>query len=291
MKDTTNRLMSSPLKISYIVAVRNKAKTIAHCLSSLVKQHVDQVVVVDGRSSDGTSEIIDNFRVLHLYDRAEGLSIARNIGLAQCTGDYIVTLDGDEWVHYDFDRSLKLILATEEYDVVFCRMIPVGSSSWSKALQAEFVEVEAVRLQIVDDPFNHRPKVIKRSSLLRINGWDEEIKSLEDRDVWKKMELSRARFYMSNLIVYHDVFDVSALSEYKRGKWYGGSVSSYIKRYPTEWHKVLSVAPVGWILDIFFACRILVRTRNVKLFFLSLILRMARSVGWFMGILYAMHAG
>ncbi len=83
-------------KLSLCMIVKNEQRWIAACLES-VKDHVDEMVVVDTGSTDKTPEIATAFgaRVSH-HPWTGNFSEARNYSLEQATGDWILVLDADE---------------------------------------------------------------------------------------------------------------------------------------------------------------------------------------------------
>ena len=99
-------------KISLIIPVYNKAPFLNRCLDSVWRQNCDfvQVIVIDDGSTDGSSEICDNygFETYHLTHR--GVSMARNYGLSVATGEYVGFLDADDFLAEDaFKTMLKAI--------------------------------------------------------------------------------------------------------------------------------------------------------------------------------------
>lgn len=78
--------------------VKNEAKTLEKCLS-LARPHLDEIVVVDTGSTDGTQDIAR--RYADVYDEIEwpgSFAVARNHSLSLATSDYILILDGDEYI-------------------------------------------------------------------------------------------------------------------------------------------------------------------------------------------------
>jgi glycosyltransferase involved in cell wall biosynthesis len=73
-----------PLRISIVIPVYNEQDTIAACLDSVLAQRsaVDEIVVVNNRSTDRTSEILDRYagRVVVLQELRQGVLYARNAG-------------------------------------------------------------------------------------------------------------------------------------------------------------------------------------------------------------------
>ncbi|MFF5842042.1 CDP-glycerol glycerophosphotransferase family protein [Streptomyces massasporeus] len=93
-------------RFSIIVPVYKVQGFLRECLDSVLGQsHGDfEVIAVDDRSPDGSGAILDEYaarddrvRVLHLPENV-GLGRARNAGLAQAAGDYVLFLDSDD--HY-----------------------------------------------------------------------------------------------------------------------------------------------------------------------------------------------
>jgi len=76
--------------------VKDEAETLEENLRA-ARPHVDEVVIVDTGSSDGTVEIAkkyaDKFKQIEWPD---SFSKARNVSLDMASGDYVVYLDGDE---------------------------------------------------------------------------------------------------------------------------------------------------------------------------------------------------
>lgn len=92
------------MKISCTMIVKNEALNLERCLES-VRSHVDELVIVDTGSTDGTPEIAkryaDKFEVfLGCNDPQTGMiedfAMARNRALELATGDWLFWLDGDD---------------------------------------------------------------------------------------------------------------------------------------------------------------------------------------------------
>ena len=91
------------MKISVITAVYNRRETIGDALESvLAQQDVDlETIVVDGASSDGTSDVISQFGdqvSKSIREPDTGIYNALNKGLRAATGDVIGFLHADDWL-------------------------------------------------------------------------------------------------------------------------------------------------------------------------------------------------
>ena len=82
-------------KISAVLITRNEERNIKRCLASL--RWVDEIVIVDGESTDRTQEIARSYGAKVINHPFEGdFGMERNIGNKNATGDWILALDADE---------------------------------------------------------------------------------------------------------------------------------------------------------------------------------------------------
>lgn len=89
--------------ISVVLATHNEEKNLAQCLNS-VASWVDEIIVVDGESSDKTLEIAKDFKakVIKTTNKAN-FHINKQMGMDKAKGELVLQLDADEVV----DQELK----------------------------------------------------------------------------------------------------------------------------------------------------------------------------------------
>ncbi len=100
--------------ISVIVPVYNGEAVIGRCLSSLLAQtYVDfEILVIDDGSEDATAREVRSFsdpRIRLFRQKNAGVSAARNLGIENAMGEYIVFVDGDDYVESAYLMSLYLL--------------------------------------------------------------------------------------------------------------------------------------------------------------------------------------
>jgi glycosyltransferase involved in cell wall biosynthesis len=119
--------------ISVVIISCNEAGIIEQCLQSVVNW-VDDIVVVDMCSTDGTREIVGCFRARVVdHPRLTYVEPARNFALEQAMGDWILMLDPDERVPAPLGRELQRIAAEEQADVV---MVPYVHVNFGRAMRS-----------------------------------------------------------------------------------------------------------------------------------------------------------
>ncbi|MFT4019919.1 MAG: glycosyltransferase [Acinetobacter sp.] len=107
------------MKLSLIIPVYNVEKYIEQCLRSLCTQlpyaGVEVIVVNDG-TPDQSMVLIENFLAMQdeqirqhfliLHQHNQGLSAARNTGIAHAKGDYLAFLDSDDYLQPNYFATL-----------------------------------------------------------------------------------------------------------------------------------------------------------------------------------------
>lgn len=115
------------IKVSIIVAVFQVEKYIVRCLESIRNQTLPdfEVLLIDDGSFDSSGSICDEysrkdkrFKVFH--KKNEGVSSARQMGLEQAIGEYIIHVDPDDWMDLDMLEELYKAAKKNNADLVIC---------------------------------------------------------------------------------------------------------------------------------------------------------------------------
>ncbi len=82
--------------VSVVIPALNEAENLPHVLP-LIPQGIDEVLLVDGNSSDGTAEVAQRLRpgIRLVQQQGRGKGAALRTGFAAATGDIVVMLDAD----------------------------------------------------------------------------------------------------------------------------------------------------------------------------------------------------
>ena len=132
--------------VSLIVPVYNIKEYLPACVKSLVNQTYTQlqILLVDDGSTDGSSELCHSFtdpRIQVIHKENGGLSSARNAGLSAATGDWVLFVDGDDYLATDAVERL-LAAAIPGTDMVQFAYREVPDDSWQPENQVTDVFVQ-----------------------------------------------------------------------------------------------------------------------------------------------------
>jgi len=121
-------------KVSAAIITFNEAHRLARGLESLIGV-VDEVIVVDSHSTDGTQELAKTYAEklnLNLIERPfEGHIEQKNFAISQCAHDYILSIDGDEALNKEMrEEILKFKQSSSRPDGVMFRRLTNYNGFW-----------------------------------------------------------------------------------------------------------------------------------------------------------------
>lgn len=128
-------------KVSIIVPAYNVEKYLEKCISSLVKQTLQEIeiIIVNDGSTDRTKQIAEELakhdkRIKFISQANKLQGAARNAGTNISTGEYLGFVDADDWV--DLDYYEKLYLAAKKYnsDIALANYIRIGNGKTKNGL-------------------------------------------------------------------------------------------------------------------------------------------------------------
>lgn len=110
------------IKVSILVAIYNVDQYVRKCVESIINQDYQnlEIILVDDCSTDSSGQICDEYakkdnriKVIHHKENTR-LSGVRNNGLKNATGDFVVFVDGDDWLASDYvTYMLRVIMETD----------------------------------------------------------------------------------------------------------------------------------------------------------------------------------
>ncbi len=95
--------------LSVIIITKNEAQRIRHCLESV--SWADEIILVDSGSVDATVAIAQEFTPKIIVTDWPGFGKQKNRALAHATGDWVFSIDADEWVDAALQQEIQAIIA------------------------------------------------------------------------------------------------------------------------------------------------------------------------------------
>jgi len=119
--------MTKPF-FSIIIPMYKVAAFVTRCIESLEEQDIPQseyeIICINDGSPDNCKEIIEGLQVKYsniilLNQENQGVSMARNNGIAIAKGTYILPIDPDDYVVKNTFKRIVTLVEENQYDVVY----------------------------------------------------------------------------------------------------------------------------------------------------------------------------
>lgn len=99
------------VKVSIIIPVYNPGKLFEKCIDSALNQTLKdiEVICINDGSIDGSIDILNentDFRLKIFNQKNQGAGKARNKGIDEASGEFIIFLDADDWIENDMCEKL-----------------------------------------------------------------------------------------------------------------------------------------------------------------------------------------
>lgn len=114
------------MKFSVIIPIFNVENTLKQCIDSIIKQTYKEIeiILINDGSTDNSGKICDEYKMIDnrikvIHKENGGLSDARNMGIKNSTGDYLVFVDSDDYINnINFIEEIYKILKNKEFDMI-----------------------------------------------------------------------------------------------------------------------------------------------------------------------------
>ena len=222
-------------EVSVVIPAYNEEKDILRTLHSLCANNTTrsvEIIVVNNNSKDNTEALVKATGIACILETTQGITAARNAGLAAATGKYILNADADTLYPADWIEQMAAPLANNEgVAITYGRFsfIPTGVTSRGTYF---FYEYMADMLRYMNKYFKEEAVNVygfnsgyRREQGLQVDGYDHPKGANEDG--WLALKLRNKGFGKL-----HYVTNIKALAwtTDRRIQLDGGLVKGIIKR-------------------------------------------------------------
>jgi tetratricopeptide (TPR) repeat protein len=216
-------LSKNPELVSVIIPNYNHARYIGDAIESVLAQdyHNYEIIVVDDGSTDNSREVVAQFgdTVKYIWQENQGLSAARNTGIAVSSGAYIGLLDADDLYEPHFMSTLvPLMKRRPEIDGVHCGYRFVDHLD-NPLPQIEARSIPEGRLyeQLLGSNFLAPESMLVRRYCYDVAGnFDSSLRALEDWDMWLRISSRFNIVGTTQVLTRHRILPGSMSSDPKR---------------------------------------------------------------------------
>lgn len=205
--------------VSVIMPCYNDGPYIGEAIDSLRKQtwtNIELIIIDDGSDDGETVQIIERepfptkrvLRTKHI-----GPAAARNRGIAEAKGDFILPLDADDKIDSTYIlKAMNVMLSNSNVGIVYCRADMFGEASGSWDLP-EY----SLRAELLDNCI-FVTALFRRTDWSRVGGFCEEFRvGMEDYDFWLSLlEMGREVYQLPETLFHYRIKPVSRTTKFQQ---------------------------------------------------------------------------
>ena len=184
--------------VSVVIPCYNQAAFLPETLESVLSQTYEnwEVIIVNDGSPDETEAIAHKYKVLddrihYVYQENGGLPSARNKGIEQAKGEFILPLDSDDIIKPQYiEEAMKAFGENPQLKVVYCLGVMFGNINEPWDLRYRGYKSLLVRNAFFCSSF------FRKSDWLKIGGYDESMrKGFEDWEFFIRLLDEQSQVY------------------------------------------------------------------------------------------------
>lgn len=214
-------MTTNPL-VSCVIPTIDRPSLLCRALDSVYDQTYSniEIIVVVSPPHDPTRDMLKTYEnhnesLKPIYTDKTGISVARNIGIREATGDYVALLDDDDvWTTKKIQMQVPYM---EKYSIVSCLLLKVTKNGTYKIIPPFIHDIDVNDLFFTIGIIDPASTIFRTREIKEVGGFDEGIRFDAIRDVALKIVDRYDSCYLLDLplLLYDRKHDQKRYSEHK----------------------------------------------------------------------------
>ena len=189
------------VQISVIIPIHNRNRLLFRCVESVIKQTFSpvEIIIVDDGSKECLKELhqklccLTRIPIKLVRNKLNrGASYSRNLGANLAAGNWLAFLDSDDYWENDKLERQNELLHDRKVDVVYCDNLIIDDEGRKRPSGKKLFSGDILpQLMSGWIPPNTSTLLIKRRTFLLVDGFDEDLSSCQDHDLWIRIAVNR----------------------------------------------------------------------------------------------------
>lgn len=197
--------------ISVIVPVYNVFPYLGECIETICRQTFKdlEILLIDDGSTDGSGALCDDFakrdtRIKVIHQENQGLSCARNIGIEQASGEYIVFIDSDDRIHPEMIQIMYNAMCQYAAELVIC------SHKRIQEKEPQGVYVKKIKVEAQDTEVLSGRECIKRTNTYERVDMTVAWNKLYRKSLFRYLRYPVGRMHEDEFLTYKILYSLKA---------------------------------------------------------------------------------
>ena len=189
--------------LSVIVPVWNREKLVIRCLDSILSQTVvpDEIIVVDNDSSDQTYKKVEEWINIHrrgkveiklLKETKKGACFARQKGLENASGEYLIFFDSDDEMYPSLIEKVKNKIQQNPDADIICWKVKIKMLD-GKTKVPPFSTTDPIENHLIHTLLRPQGHILKKRFLEQCGGWKKPIKVWDDLELGMRLLINKPK--------------------------------------------------------------------------------------------------
>lgn len=233
--------------LSVVIPTRNESANIADCIhafDALAARGDAEVLVVDNASDDGTQEIARKAGAKVFVQGPERCA-QRNRGWREAKGECVMFVDADMIVPTETQEEIvRTLSGPSAPDALYVREVRTGDGFRIKWRNFERSFYDATPIDGL--------RVLRRSLLERVGGYDESLVACEDWDLDRRVLALGARVALTEGHLFHNERLMTAARHLAKKKYYATTMDAYRRKWNDDAYVRRQFSPWYRLFGVFF---------------------------------------
>ena len=240
--------------VSIIIPCYNHGEYIDEAVSSCLNQtykNIEIIIVNDGSTDEFTNTLLSSYgreKTKVITTKNQGLPTARNVGIQEANGKYILPLDADDKIAPTYiEKAVKILEQNSNIGIVYCLAEFFGTQKGLWELP------ECITSNILNGNCIFCSALFRKSDWEKVGGYKKEmIYGWEDYEFWLSLiEMGRKTYRIPEVLFFyrrHDVSMVTQLNTDEKIKYLYNVIFSFHKDFYWRYYGRLSAS----VRDMFY---------------------------------------
>lgn len=242
--------------VSVIIPTYNRAKLIKRAIQSVLNQTYKEVeiIVIDDGSTDNTEQIINNFSCRNLkYIKLEkncGACKARNVGIANASGEFISFLDSDdEWDPYKLEYQLNF-LKQKNASVVVCNYYYIKNNNKILRISSKHNDIITYNELLYENCIT-TGAILATKSVFEENNFDLKMPRYQDWDIVLRISQKNVIYFLNIPLLFQYFQDNSITNVTSKLKKYYALERIFLKNEKQFYKNKQALAHIYWSMGMY----------------------------------------